>query len=336
MEFRKQKTLSNRSVSTFCGEMAEMLKAGISSTEALSILMEDAQSEQEKAMLQKMYDELTATGSFSEAVEAAGQFPPYMRKMVSLGEQTGRLDDVMDTLGQYYDREDEISRAVKTAVIYPLVMVAMMLAIVLVLLTQVLPVFQRVFDQLGMEMNAFSTGLLQVGQVLSRYSIVCIAVAVAIIAALLIITQRVMKRSVLSSKMALCRFASGMAMTLSSGLPQEQSLELAGELAQNPGVQAKIKQSETYLNEGDGLAEALSKSKIFTGIRARMVMIGNRTGALEETMSHIAEEYQNEIDDDIARRIAVIEPTLVVILSVITGVILLSIMLPLLGILSSL
>ena len=135
---------------------------------------------------------------------------------------------------------------------------------------------------------------------------------------------------------AACRFASGMALTLSSGLNPERSMELVSALNDDPLYQEKLESCRKKMDEGQDLSEALHETGMFAGIYARMASIGSITGSMDQVMDRIAELYQDEIDNRMNTALAVLEPTLVIALSLIVGVILLSVMLPLMGIMSSL
>ena len=137
-------------------------------------------------------------------------------------------------------------------------------------------------------------------------------------------------------EIAACRFASGMALTLSSGLNPERSMELVSALNDDPLYQEKLESCRKKMDEGQDLSEALHETGMFTGIYARMASIGSRTGSMDQVMDRIAGLYQDEIDNRMNTALAVLEPTLVIALSLIVGVILLSVMLPLMGIMSSL
>ena len=136
-------------------------------------------------------------------------------------------------------------------------------------------------------------------------------------------------------EIAACRFASGMALTLSSGLNPEKSMELVNSLNDDPVFQKKIDLCQHEVNEGNDLSQSLLASGIFTGIYARMASIGSKTGSMDQVMEQIAELYEDDIDTRINNILAILEPTLVILLSLIVGVILLSVMLPLMGIMSS-
>lgn len=341
------KPFSNLELSSFCGQIALILKSGISPIEGLTIMLEDATSPDEKEILTQLLVDMQETGSLHLALAATNIFPVYMLHMVEIGEETGTLDNVMESLKTHYDRENAIRKTLRNSVTYPMIMTGMMTVVVVILLVKVMPIFNQVFIQLGTEMTGFSRMLMNMGTALNRYSVLFIVILLVIAGMLFYGTRITSGRKffrklgyhlsftkTIHEKIAACRFADGMALTLTSGLSPERSLELVTSLNEDSIFQQKIDCCQKELNEGKDLSEALLISKIFTGMYARMTSIGSKTGALDETMEEIAGLYQDEIDSQINNLLAILEPTLVVILSLIVGSILLSVMLPLIGIIS--
>lgn len=342
------KPFTNMEVSSFCGQIALILKSGISSLEGITIMLEDASSADEKDILQAVLEYMQETGSMYQALEKTGLFPSYMLHMIQIGEETGTLDEVMSALSEHYDREDSIAKSIKNAVTYPLIMAGMMVVVIIVLLVKVMPIFNQVFIQLGTEMTGFSRTLMGIGNAINRYSIVFIVILAVIVGLLLYGTRTVRGKQifrnigykfrftrVIYEEIAACRFASGMALTLSSGLNPERSMELVSALNDDVYFQKKIDACRDLMNEGKDLSEALHSTGILTGMYARMASIGAKTGSMDQVMDKIAGLYQDDIDTRMNNGLAVLEPTLVISLSLIVGVILLSVMLPLMGIMSS-
>ena len=161
--------LSNTEIAAFCSQTAMILRSGISSIEGISIMLEDSQNADEKELLSAVNDTLMQTGNLTQALEDTHAYPDYMISMVRIGEQTGRLDDVMDSLAVYYEKEDSLAESIKSAVTYPLIMIVMMLLVILLLIMKVMPVFNQVFIQLGSSMSGISLVILNIGQFLNRH-----------------------------------------------------------------------------------------------------------------------------------------------------------------------
>lgn len=342
------KALTNAELATFCGQLAMILRSGISSLEGLSIMVDDTPEGEGKKLLQDMLSSMENGCSFYEAVDAVGCFPVYMRSMVQLGDQSGRLDDVMTSLASYYRREDNLAKSIKSAVTYPLVMLGMMVVVMLVLIVKVLPVFNQVFQQLGTGLTGVSGAVLRMGNTMSSYSVVFVIVT-AVVAAICLYffcTQKGRARikgfstrfagtRKLSEMIACGRFASGMSLSLSSGLNIDESLDTVSRLVEHPVVGQKVQQIRQAVAEGGSLSDAISETALFTGAYARMINIAVKAGSVDDVMRQIAEQYDEEIEQRMAGVIAKVEPTLVAILSVAVGMILLSVMLPLMGIMSN-
>jgi type IV pilus assembly protein PilC len=344
----KKRAFSNMEISSFCGQFSMILNSGISSIEGISILLEDASLPEEKEILQSILQKMQESGSLYPALEHTGLFPSYMLQMIQIGEETGTLDEVMSALSTHYHREDSIHQNIRSAVTYPLIMTGMMVAVIIVLLVKVMPIFNQVFIQLGTEMTGFSRSLMTLGTTINRYSVL-FTVIIALIASFIIWgTKTKNGRKAVKSlgyhfsfsrsfyeELSACRFAGGMALTLSSGLNPDRSMELVSTLNEDVHFQEKFVLCQHMVNDGKSLSEALHKSGIFRGMYAHLASIGEKTGSMDQAMNKIAELYQEDIDTYINNRLAVLEPTLVITLSLIVGVILMSVMFPLMGIMSS-
>lgn len=340
--------LNSREISSFCSQTAMLFQAGITPVEAMSLLLSDVHSADGHQVYQAIYDVCARGDSFTQAVTASGVFPEYVIHTISLGETSGNLDTVMQSLADYYTREQDISDSIREAIRYPFIMIVMMFVVILVLVTKVMPIFQQVFQQLGSEMTGVSLSLLHLGTSISHYSAVFL-----ILLLLLLILYSWSAHSTAGKKcmtafwrhfafmrsfyehIAAERFASGMAMALTSGLDTYQSLDLARQLVNDTAFEDRITKCREVLDQGGTFPEALAATSLFSNFHIRMLDVGWKTGAADTVLRRIADDYDRETTRRIQTLISVIEPTLVIILSLVIGLILLSVILPLLGIMSS-
>ncbi|MCI8506680.1 MAG: type II secretion system F family protein [Lachnospiraceae bacterium] len=342
-----KKPLKDRELASFCEQMAMMLKAGISSLEGISILKESLTDSEGRAILEEVYEELEMSGDLCGAFTKSGVFPQYFLNLAQIGERAGRLDEVFSSLAVYYERQDSLSKNIKSAVTYPCVMIGMMLAVILVLVIRVMPIFSRVYGQLGTEMSGVSRSIMNMGTWLSRYSLGILVFSVLLVAVALYLCMtkngkkhlRGLGRRLPFTKgiyeaTALSRFADGMSITLKSGLDSDEGLELSGRLTDSPVLREKIEECRKKTAEGTELGAAFKEAGIFSGLHARMVNVGILSGSLDQVMERVAEQYALEADERISRTVSRLEPTLVAIMSILVGMILLSVMLPLMGIMS--
>ena len=345
--FRKD-LLTPSEISAFCAQMSMILKSGISLTEGVDIMFEDAGSPDGREILGTILEELEVGAPLHTALKKSEKFPDYMLTMVEIGEAAGRLENVMDSLTSYYEREEAVLRAVRSAVTYPLVMIVMMLAVITILIVQVMPIFNEVFQGLGAQMTGFSLVVMNFGEALGRYSFVILLVVVLGTVMFFIFRATPVGKSCIErfkenffltrdlySKIASGRFASAMSLMLASGMDTDKSLEMVTKLVSTPNVKKKIKLCQEKLENGMRFSDALAEVGIFSGVYARMVSVAFKTGAMDSIMEKLAKRYEDETNNKIGNIIAVVEPTLVAVLSVIVGVILLSVMLPLMGIMAA-
>lgn len=345
---KKLKLLSNSEIASFCRQTAMIIKAGITPAEGMDILIHDTQNQEGRELLEQISLSCKQGNPFYQSLEATGMFPDYVIRLIALGEESGNTDDVLISLAEYYEREESVSESVKSAVTYPLIMIIMMFIVIVVLITKVLPIFRQVFAQLGTQMSPLASSLLNLGNSLSKYSMIITLVIflAAILAMVLYKTprgrkgiKRILSRFPLTKgfydKMASGRFASGMYLAFTSGMDTYHSLDMISEIVENEEMSAKISACKKEIEQEASLPEALAKSQIFSNLYSRMVMVGFRSGSIDIVMKQIAQNYDEETEKQLNHIISIIEPTLVIVLSLIVGMILMSVLLPLMGIMSS-
>ena len=163
----------------------------------MSILLNDSKTKEGKDIIQGILDVCRQGEPFAEALRASNVFPDYVLHMIAIGEESGNLDSVMQSLAAYYEREDSISDSIRSAVSYPFIMIGIMVLVIFVLLGKVLPIFNQVFIQLGSEMSGISGTLLRMGNSLNRYSVIFVVILL-IIAALYFLSTKTKKGRVLT------------------------------------------------------------------------------------------------------------------------------------------
>lgn len=345
---RKQKLLSNTEIASFCRQTAMIIKAGITPAEGMDILKQDTVNKEGQELLEQISSSCRQGNPFFQSLEETGLFPEYVIKLIALGEESGNTDDVLLSLADYYEREESISENIKSAVTYPFIMIAMMFLVILVLIVKVLPIFKQVFSQLGTQMSPFASSLLALGNTLSKYSMVITAIFFLLIVAIVLVYKSPSGRATIKrfftrfpltkafyDKVAAGRFADGLYLAFTSGMDTYHSLDMISEIVENEFMQHKITVCKKEIESDSSLPEALAKAEIFSNLYSRMVTVGFRSGSVDLVMKQISVNYQEETDKQLNHIISIIEPTLVIILSLIVGMILMSVLLPLMGIMSS-
>lgn len=343
----KSKYLSASELSTFSGQLALTVKTGIPVSESIMILKEDAETQAAEKLFSEILDKVELGQDLASSLRETGVFPGYMLQMIEIGEASGRLDQVLFSLESYYKREDNLTKSIKSAVTYPTIMLCILVAVILVLVIKVLPIFNEVFISLGGKMSAIAVGAMNLGAAISKYSVALIIILAVIVAIIVVmrlteggrIKMKVFAAKIfkkISTKMESGKFASGMALMLASGVDINKAVELTVPLITNEEMSKKVKELDIMMSEGGSFTECVTKVGIFTGMQARMLSLGFKSGNLDEVMEQIAVNYEEEVDNRLDHLISVIEPTMVAVLCIIVGLILLSAMLPLMGVMTSL
>ncbi len=336
-------------ISVFCMEMYLIIRAGIPFSEGVALLRDDEKDSYSRTVLDHLYQQLELGEPVAAAMRAARGFPVYVIEMVEIGQRTGHLEDVFKALAGYYERLEQLQKSIRNAVMYPAVLLVMMLFVVLVLLIKVLPIFQEVFQQLGADLSPVALILMQIGQVLGSYGLVVLtAVAVGVIAGAVVLRnpekkeqfagwlQRISEKWTVSQLIASSRLADALVMTLASGMNIDDSLDMAIRLVPGAAMQEKITQCKReMLLKSKSFADASMASGLFAPLYCRMIAVGFRTGSIDPVMAEVARRSAEQVDDKIEALLNRIEPTLVIIMSVMVGLILLSVMLPLMSIMSA-
>lgn len=254
----------------------------------------------------------------------------------------------MNGLATYYSRESRIRRAIVSAVTYPLVLGVMMLLILLVMILKVLPVFQRVLGNMGIELTGSGSGMMNfgikigwillvaVGLVVLAVLVCCLLMKTKLRAKLMNLLRRLfppMRK--LGFRLASSRVASVLSMMLSSGFPLDEALEMVPLVLEDAVAREQVNNVRARVAQGDSFADALTQTKLFDELYNCMIRMGCTVGCADAVMAKVAQEYESRVEDGIDHLVSIIEPTLVAVLSVVIGAVLLSVMLPMAGILSS-
>ena len=339
--------LNNRELFQFCEQFSIILRSGMSAIEGLTILNDDSQTERGKEILTFLSKDMEESGSLAHAMEQSGAFPASAAAYVRTGEETGCLDEVMKGLSAFYAKEIQITDQIQSAVAYPLVMLGMMTAVIVILLVKVLPVFRQVFRQLGLEMSGISGALLGIGETLSHYSTAFLVLLAAMIGFILFLVlhpkgQELIRKIVcrfpgmkeIPVNLDYSRICQCISLGIRSGLSPELCVELAGAVVTQTEIREKLASIQKQLAEGYGFTEAITESGLFKAMELRLISLGFQAGASDEVMEKLAEQYEEKSTDSVSHIVSILEPTIVIVLSILVGLVLLSVMMPLLGLLS--
>lgn len=350
MENKTVKKLSSSELSYFCTQVAMILKSGMLISDGIDWMYNDIEEGNVKQVLFLLKDELSNKIPLYKAMENVDLFPSYVVNMSQIGSITGSLEDVMSSLSEYYDRETFLKSKIQSSIFYPSMLFIMMSFVTLILVQKIFPIFEGMMQELGGGLSketsflmSFSTGLLA-----GRITLIFVAAIIFLIIALYIFSRTkhgkeslnkflchfILTKSIMK-KITAYRFASSMSLLLSSGMNIESSINMLLDIVEEPTLKNKIAQCSDSINSGDDFIESLSKLSIFSGMHIQMLNMGQRTGEMDIVMKKLTNIYENEANQSINNAVSLVEPVLVGTLCVVIGFILISVMLPLMNIMSS-
>ena len=346
---KRQALLPAEETALFCEQVALALEAGIPLYDVMETLKITYATDRYGARFTQMFETVRATGTLRAAVEEAGIFPAYAVGMIGVGEQTGKLDTVLAALGRYYRWEAEVRTSVQNAVVYPVVLAVMLAVVVAVLVISVLPVFERVFANLGV--TAGSTGANAIGTAFLIGKVALALIALVLLGGLVLagLLRGKHSRAVMEwllrtvpalaradEKLAASRLSNVLSTMFAAGSRVDTAMEIAPQVIQSRRYQQRIQKAMLMMYEGATFAQAADQTGLFDAMHNRMVRFGEQTGKLDAVMEEVRALYQQEADASINALVSGIEPALVAVLSVVIGGVLLTVMVPLLTVLSAL
>lgn len=340
-------------LSIFCRQFSTMVDAGVSLVRCLSVLGEQTQSPKLRRIVADIEAEVQGGQTLSKAMSKyPNVFSNLFVGLIRAGEVGGALEESLQRLSGFLEKDMELRRKVKGAMTYPVIVMVVALIIVIGLVTFILPKFMDLFVDLGMtkdQMPSMTVMLMNFSHFLTSKWYFMIAIVVAFfISFRMFVRTRVGRRvydriklkapvfGKLNHKICLARFSRTLATLLTSGVPILQALETVAGTVANEIIGDAILEARSRIREGDRIGDPLQKSKLFPPMVVQMISIGEESGALDSMLTKVADFYESEVDAALQSLTSAIEPLMIVFLGGAVGFIVISMFLPLLSIISNL
>lgn len=346
----ENKKLSSSELSFFCMQTALVLKSGMLIPDGINMMYDDLDDGRVKDALYIIKEEIKNRIPLYKAMEKSNCFPSYIINMCHVGSVTGTLESVLTSLSEYYDRNEFIKLKIKNSVFYPMMLFILMSFVIILLVAKIFPIFEGMLKELGGELSgeasflmSFSTGIMA-GKFTMYFVIAIIILAGA--GYLYYKTEkgklfflRMLNKSIFTkgimNKITAYRFSSSMSLMISSGMNMDKSTDLLSEILENSELKNKVNILKNSMDGGNSFLDSLSKLNIYSNMHMQMLIMGSKTGEMDNVMKKLTQIYENEADEALSHAVSLIEPVLVGVLSVVIGVILISVMIPLMNIMSA-
>lgn len=347
--FNNLSKLKLKEIAILCNQLSVILKAGINISDAMDILIKQSTNKRLKKSLKSIDASIGQGYELSKALAAQDRlFPRFMINMVEVGEYSGKLDYILNELSMYYSREEKIKNKVIKAIAYPIFVLVTTLCVLCFLITCIVPIFASTLESLGGKLPAITKLLLWLSGFLRNNSIAFLILAFISITLLIVIKKdKLLKKKIdkiklelpiinkLYKSMIIIRFSKSMSILLSSGSSLVKSLYIVKDMFDNKLVQEMISECINDLNTGLGFGETIENMKIFTPLACSMIFIGEETGNLDEFLDKVCEIHTDEFFSLIDNASNFVEPIMIIIVSFIVGVVILSVVLPMMNIMDA-
>lgn len=323
-------------------QASTMLTSGLSLLRALSILADQTENKKLKDILGKVRDDVERGVSFSDAVaKYPVDFPPIMINMIRAGETGGFLDQAMDSIATNFEKEHKLRSTIKSAMTYPVVVLCMSLAAVVIMLVFIVPIFQGMFESLGGQLPLPTLMLVYLSHAMVYVGpFLAVAVAVGwfwwrankntdrVRRVVDPLRMRLPVFGQLNRKIVMARFARNLSNMIGAGVPILEALQIAGQVSNNFVVEQALGRVSEAVRKGESIAAPLERESVFPTMVTQMIAVGEDAGSMELMLERIAVFYDNEVEASTEALTSLIEPLLIGFLGVVVGGMIVALYLP--------
>jgi len=340
---RALKQVKPKALQVFSRQFATLIQAGVSIVSALVILEEQTEDKNLAAVIADIREDVESGVVLSRAM---ARHPKTFNKlyvaMIEAGEASGTLDVVLDRVAVQIEKDTKIKRRVKSAMVYPIVVLTFATLVLIGMLLFLIPVFVNIFKQLNGSLPMLTQIVVNASDFLRGYWFVVFPVWGAMIFGLLKLKQTEQGRATWDRiklkipmkigdvvlKVAMARFSRTLATLVSAGVDIVKALEITGSTAGNTVLEEALVEVRRRVHEGSRIATPLEENPLFPPMVSQMVKIGEETGELDGMLGKIADFYEDEVDAAVAALTSIIEPIMMIGVGVMVGIIVISMYLP--------
>ncbi|NIQ37159.1 MAG: type II secretion system inner membrane protein GspF [Proteobacteria bacterium] len=334
--------ISEKAVGVFTRQLATMIDAGLPLVQSLDILGMQHENKTFQGILKTVKDDVEAGSTFAAALGRHPKvFPELYVNLVVAGEEGGILDNILLRLSSYIEKAVALKKKVRSALVYPSVIIAVAILVVAILMIFVIPVFEKMFLSAGHSLPLLTQIIVTMSKLMKQYTWAFLAGLIILIFLLRRyhrtdsgrkgIDTVLLKLPVfgpLLRKIAIARFSRTLGTLVSSGVPILDSLNIVSKTAGNKIVEDAIQNARSSISEGETIAEPLDKSNVFPPMVIQMISVGESTGSLDTMLNKIADFYDEEVDTTVATLTSLLEPFLMIFLGGTVGTIVVAMYLP--------
>lgn len=343
---RKKKELGPDVLSHFCRQLSVIMDSGISTIRGLEVLKLQIPDKTTRLEIERIINAIERGLTISEAMDEPNSlFPPILAGMVRAGESTGKIDIVLKSMADYYEKENMLAKKVKSAAIYPMIVLAMAMVLVVFFVNFLLPMVINIVETSGGELFFLTRAVIAVSFAIQNYFYIIIPLLILVIVGLKnffskekgkrLLDRVVFKIPLLGivrKNIVSLRFAMAMYVFTISGFSILQGLVLLKSIVGSPLAEDSIDTTITGLQRGETISENLTRNQFFDDILIQMISIGEETGQMQNLTEKLVDYYDKEVELGIDKLISLAEPILMLVIGIVVGLLIVSVALPMLTI----
>jgi type IV pilus assembly protein PilC len=335
--------VAEKDLVVFTRQFATMIDAGLPLVQCLDILATQADNKRFGRILMDVKTTVEGGATFSDALKRHPRvFTELYTNLIAAGEVGGILDTILQRLGNYIEKAMKLKRQVRGAMVYPIAILCVAIAVVIVLLTKVIPVFQNMFKEMKAgALPAPTQFVINLSTGFKHYWYVFLIGLVAILVGLTFMLRNERGRFIFDGfilkvpligpvlrKVVVARFTRTLGTLLAAGVPILDAMDIVAKTAGNKVIAKAIYHTRQKISEGKDMASPLAETGVFPPMVVQMIGVGEQTGAMDTMLQKIADFYEDEVDVAVAALTSMMEPVMMVFLGVIIGGLIISMYLP--------
>lgn len=337
-------------LASFCRQFATMLNAGITIMDSMQSLITQPYSAYFRKILERIYEDLRGGLMFAECVEKHKKvFPDFFRSMLHVGEESGRLETVLLSLADYYERDDKLKRQTASALAYPMLLLVLIIGIIVLMLVFIVPTFRSALSGMNVPVEGLTKVVYDISDfLLNEWRTVVIVIIV--LAGMLFLVGRTkggrrfydyLKLHLpLFGKVNLdlitARFARGFSLLISSGMDVVEALNTIAIVINNTWMKERYLKAVDNVCQGMSIALAFKSYKLFPDMMLQMIAVGEQTAGLEEVLSKSFSYFDGKAESALTNLTNKLQPIMMIIMGVVVGALFIAVYSPMLSIMQNL
>lgn len=338
-----------RDFSVFCRQFVSIISGGVSIINALEMMTESTENKTLKAALAGVHEDVSKGESMTAAIRKRSKvFPSMLCNMIEAGEATGSLETAFDRMAIQFEKEEKLKQSVKKAMMYPIILVVLMTAILMLMLMWVIPTFMGMFEEVGAEMPAFTMAIINMSNFMrTNWWLVLLIIAGVVIAfkwyastpngksVLGMIRLKLPVFGPLQTKTECARLGRTLCTLLGAGVPLVEAVEITARTMVNVHYRRAMETTKEQIMRGRALSQPLKECGLFPPMVVHMVGIGEETGNIEPMLENVANYFEDDVQVATDQMMTLMEPAIIIVMAGAVGAMIIAILQPMMSLYSA-